>query len=64
MNQSSLPSLEQVQQRSLKVQAICRRADAEILILDELIAQVESENRSSRVNLYRLNKAKHLLGQV
>jgi hypothetical protein len=34
------------------------------LILDELIAQVESENRSSRVNLYRLNKAKNLLGQV
>jgi alpha-D-ribose 1-methylphosphonate 5-triphosphate synthase subunit PhnL len=53
-----------VQQRSLKVQVICRRADAEILILDELIAQVESENRSSRVNLYRLNKAKNLLGQV
>ncbi|MFM7579115.1 MAG: hypothetical protein ACKO5Q_19550 [Microcystaceae cyanobacterium] len=64
MNQSSEPSLERIQQRSLKVQAICRRADAEIVILDELIAQVEAENRASRVNLYRLNKAKHLLDQV
>jgi len=65
MNQtSSTPSLEKVKQRAAKIQEICRRADAEILILDELIAQVESENRSSRVNLYRLNKAKNLLGQV
>jgi alpha-D-ribose 1-methylphosphonate 5-triphosphate synthase subunit PhnL len=65
MNQtSSTPSLEKVKQRAAKIQAICRRADAEILILDELIAQLEAENRSSPLHLYRLNKAKHLLDQV
>ena len=58
------PSLEKVKQRAAKVQEICRRADAEILILDELIAQLEAENRSSLLYVYRLNKAKHLLGQV
>ncbi|MCA2814094.1 MAG: hypothetical protein IM477_16805 [Microcystis sp. M090S1] len=65
MNQtSSTPSLEKVKQRAAKIQEICRRADAEILILDELIAQLEAENRSSTLHLYRLNKAKHLLDQV
>lgn len=56
--------LEKVKQRAAKIQEICRRADAEILILDELIAQLEAENRSSTLHLYRLNKAKHLLDQV
>ncbi|MFN9954960.1 MAG: hypothetical protein ACK55I_17820 [bacterium] len=65
MNQtSSTPSLEKVKQRAAKIQEICRRADAEILILDELIAQLEAANRSSTLHLYRLNKAKHLLDQV
>jgi alpha-D-ribose 1-methylphosphonate 5-triphosphate synthase subunit PhnL len=58
------PSLEKVKQRAAKVQKICQRADAEILILDELIAQLEAQNRSSSLHLYRLNKAKHLLGQA
>lgn len=37
---SPIPSLEKVKQRAAKVQKTCRRADAEILILDELIAQL------------------------
>ena len=61
MSQPSLPSLERVQQRAIKVQAICRQADEEILILDKLIAQVEAENRASRLNVYPLNQAKPLL---
>ena len=36
------PSLEKVKQRAAKIQKICQRADAEILILDELIAQLEA----------------------
>ena len=65
MNQTPLtPSLEKVKQRANKVQNICQRADAEILILDELIAKLETQNRSSKPYLYRLNKAKYLLGQT
>lgn len=58
---TSTPSLEKVKQRAAKVQEICQRADAEILILDELIAQIETQNRFSSLHLYRLNKAKQLL---
>jgi ABC-type dipeptide/oligopeptide/nickel transport system ATPase subunit len=67
MNQTSsalTPSLERVKQRSAKIQEICRLADAEVLILDELIAQLEAEHRSSVLHIYRLNKAKYLLNQV
>ena len=58
------PSLEKVKERATRVKKICQRADAEILILDELIAQLEAQNRSSILHLYRLNKAKHLLSKV
>jgi hypothetical protein len=58
-----VPSLEKVKQRVAKVQKICQRADAEILILEELIARLEAQNRSSSPHLHRLNKAKYLLNQ-
>ena len=58
------PSLERVMQRAARVEEICRRADAEILILDDLIAKLEAQHRFSPLYLYRLNKAKRLLGQV
>jgi hypothetical protein len=56
-----LPDIEKVKQTSAKVKEICRRADAGILILDDLIAQLEENIRSSPLYRYRLNKAKELL---
>jgi hypothetical protein len=59
--QNPPPDLETVKQRAAQVHDICKRADAGILILDDLIAQLEQDNRSSSLYRYRLNKAKHLL---
>ena len=55
------PDIEQVKKTSLKFQALFKRMDAEILILDDIIAQLEEQNRSSPLYKYRLNKAKRLL---
>ena len=59
--QRQLPDLEKVKQTSAKIQEICKRADANILILDDIIAQLEADNRSSPVYQYRLKRAKRLL---
>ena len=40
---------------------ICLMFDAQIMVLDELIAQVEAENRNNPVNVYRREKGKRLL---
>jgi thiamine monophosphate synthase len=62
MNQPTYPpSLERVKQRAVKVQEICQQADANILILDEIIAQLEEQIHHSSLSRYRLNKAKKLL---
>ena len=55
------PDMEQIKATSAKVKALCQRMDAEILILDDIIAQLEEENRRSPLYQYRLNKAKRLL---
>jgi predicted transcriptional regulator len=59
--QTSLPDLETVKRRASQVQNICERADVGILILDDLIAQVEQNIRSSSTYRYRLSKEKHSL---
>lgn len=56
-----IPNLEQVQQTSARIKEVCQRADAGISILDDLIAQLDQQIRSSPMYSYRLNKAKHLL---
>ena len=56
-----LPDLETVKARSAKIQAICKRADANILVLDEIIALLEENIRSSPVYQSRLRRAKRLL---
>lgn len=56
-----VPDLEKLKETSAKVREICKRADAGISILDDLIAQLEEEIRSSTLYQYRLNKAKRLL---
>jgi hypothetical protein len=50
-----------VKQTSAKVKELCQRANAGILILEDLIAQLEENIRSSALYRYRLNKAKRLL---
>ncbi len=56
-----IPDIAQIKQTSLKFQEIFKRMDAEILILDDIIAQLEADIRSSKLYQYRLNKAKRLL---
>ena len=55
------PDIEKVKQTSAKIREICKRADANILILDDIIAQLEENIRSSPVYQYRLKRAKQLL---
>ena len=58
-----IPDIEQVKKTSLKFQELFKRMDAEILILDDIIAQLDEQIRSSPVYAYRLNRAKRLLSQ-
>uniref|UniRef100_B8HKI8 Uncharacterized protein n=1 Tax=Cyanothece sp. (strain PCC 7425 / ATCC 29141) TaxID=395961 RepID=B8HKI8_CYAP4 len=55
-----LPSMETIKQRAAKMEEICRRADAGILLLDDLIAQLEQEIRASRLYQLRLKRARQL----
>jgi hypothetical protein len=59
--QRQLPDIEKVKQTSTKIREICKRADANILILDDIIAQLEESIRSSPVYQYRLKRAKQLV---
>lgn len=59
--QRQLPDIEKVKQTSAKIREICKRADANILILDDIIAQLEESIRSSPVYQYRLKRAKQLV---
>ncbi len=56
-----IPNIEQVKKTSVKFQKLFQRMDAEILILDDIIAQLEEQNRTSPLYQYRLNKAKRLV---
>ena len=58
---SFTPDIEQVKATSAEVKILCQRIDAEILILDDIITQLEEQNRNSSLYQYRLNKAKRLL---
>ena len=62
MNQPlQFPDPEKVKQRAARMREICLMFDAQIMILDELIAQVEAENRNNLINVYRREKGKRLL---
>jgi hypothetical protein len=56
-----VPDIEKIKATSAKVKVLCERMDAEILILDDIIAQLDEQIRSSPLYIYRLNKAKRLL---
>ncbi len=53
-----LPDPKKVKQRAARMREICSMFDVQIMILDELIAQVEAENRNNPINVYRREKAK------
>lgn len=59
--QSQPPDLEKVKQTAAKLHDICIMFDAQIMVLDELIAQVEAQNRNNPINVYRREKGKRLL---
>lgn len=59
--QPQFPDPERVKQRVKRMQEICLMFDAQIMLLDELIAQVEAENRNNPLNVYRREKGKRLL---
>ncbi|NJM67363.1 MAG: hypothetical protein HC851_17650 [Acaryochloris sp. RU_4_1] len=58
------PKLDRIHQRAAKVQEICQQADEGILMLDELIAQLEEQIRSSSVYRYRLNRSECLYPEI
>lgn len=65
MNQPlQFPDPEKVKQRAARMREICLMFDAQIMILDELIAQVEAENRNNPINVYRREKGKRLLDNL
>ncbi|GBF82451.1 hypothetical protein [Aphanothece sacrum] len=56
-----IPDMEKIKATSAKFKELCQRMDAHILVLDDIIAQLEEENRRSPLYQYRLNRAKRLL---
>ena len=56
-----VPDPEKVKQRVARMREICQMFDAQILILDELIADVEAQNRNNPINLRRREKGKRLV---
>jgi recombinational DNA repair ATPase RecF len=56
-----IPDIKKVKERAAKIEEICKRADANILILDDIIAQLDEDIRSSLLYQYRLKRAKQLL---
>jgi hypothetical protein len=55
------PSLERVKARAAKFQGDMQRADAKLVILDRIIAELEADIRKQPMYLNRLKKAKQLL---
>jgi hypothetical protein len=60
MTHRTPPDLETVNQWATKVQEICKRADAGILILDDIIARLEQDIHSSKLYQFRLRRAQKL----
>jgi len=59
MTQSTFsPSSEQIQATSKKVNLLCQKIDAEVIILDDIIAQLEVDLNASKLYQYRLSRAK------
>ena len=55
------PSLEKVKQRAAKMQEICKRCDALILVTDYMIAELEEQIRQQPNEVWRRRRAMQLL---
>lgn len=60
-NQSKIPDSVTRERSIAKMREISMMFDAQIMVLDELIAQVESQNRQNPINVYRQKQGKRLL---
>ncbi len=60
-NQPRIPDPETRARSVAKLRDICTMFDAQIMVLDELIAQAEAENRHNPINVYRREKGERLL---
>jgi hypothetical protein len=58
MNSPVIPDPKKVQKTVAELQEVCRKFDALNLTLDELIAQVDKEIRSSPLTIYHLKKTR------
>ena len=59
--QPKIPDLKVRERSSAKMREISMMFDAQIMVLDELIARVEAQNRQNRVSVYRQERGKRLL---
>lgn len=55
------PDPERVKQRVAKMEEICKRWDALIVVTDSMIAELEEQIRHQPNEIYRLKRAKQLL---
>ncbi len=57
-NQPRIPDLETRKRSVERLREVCRQYDALNMLLDQAIAQAESDIRNSPLTAYRLGKAK------
>lgn len=57
MNQSKIPNAEVRLHSATKMRDLCKRIDTNLLDLDELISQLETDIRKSSLTAYRLGKS-------
>ena len=60
-NQPRIPDAETRAKSVARLRDVCYMFDAQNMLLDELIAQVEAENRNNLLNVYRRNRGQRLL---
>ena len=60
-NQPQVPNLATRKRSIAKLRQISTMFDAQIMILDELIAEVEAQNRQNLVSVYRREQGKRLI---
>lgn len=58
---AKLPSPEAINRATDRLREACQMLDALNLFMDDVIAQIEAENRKSPLYAYRLRRAKRLL---
>ena len=64
MNKHLKPNLVATERSIAKMREISMMFDAQILVLDELIARVESQNSQNSVNTYRQERGKRLFASL